>query len=257
MQLRTAISIALIFVLSACDMTQEDDDRTAITLLAAYTPTAAESTGDIEALIARALDDTNQAYQNSRIPIRLDLVGVVEVEYTLTDRVQDLQRLVRLGDGHLDTLHALRDAREADLVILVVDDRLATINAAVMAVPETAFAVVHAGTMGAPDYALAHELGHLHGARHTPDSDANALPFAFGHAFRNDSVKTIMSTGPQRALPYFSGPDQVYMGVVLGDSTLRNAAAVLRTTAAYVSNFRGPVTPTDFVPPGTWPTATY
>ena len=236
---------------------REDEDRIAITLLAAYTPAAAYSAANIESSIARALDDTNEAYANSGIPIRLELVGAVEVQYTLTDRIQDLQRLVRPGDGHLDTLHALRNARDADLVILVVDERLATINAAVMATPETAFAVVHAGTMGAPDYALAHELGHLQGARHTPDSDANPLPFAFGHAFRNDSVKTIMSTGPQRLLPYFSGPDQMHRGVVLGDSTLRNAAEVLRLTAAYISNFRGTVTPTDFTPPGTWPTATY
>lgn len=248
--------VALIFI-SACDSAGEDDDRTEITLLAAYTTAAATAADDVASTIQRAIDDTNEAYENSRIPIRLTLAGSAEVEYELTERIQDLRRLVRDGDGHLDELHDLRDRSEADIVVLVVEERSATINAAVMADPATAFAVVDFGTLGAPDFALAHELGHLHGARHTPDSDPNPEPFPFGHAFRNDSIKTIMSTGGQRVLPYFSGPDQTYQGVVLGDSTLRNAAEALRQTAVYISNFRGPQTPTDFAPPRTWPTTDY
>jgi hypothetical protein len=245
--------------LAACDSVSEDDDRTEITLLAVYTPAAAAAagSGEIEALIRKAIDDTNDAYGNSRIPIRLALVRSAVVEYALTERIEDLRRLVRRDDGYLDEIHALRDELGADIVVLVVEERGATINAAVMADAATAFAVVHYGTLGAPDFALAHELGHLHGARHTPDSDPNPDPFPFGHAFRNDSIKTIMSTGGQRVLPYFSGPDQIYQGVVLGDSTLRNAAEALRLTAAYISNFRGPQTPTDFVPARTWPTTTY
>ncbi len=257
----TAIGIASLLLAAWCagcdSMDGADDERTPITLLAAYTPEAAAQAGEIEALIRRAVDDTNEAYENSRIPIRLDLVGTVVVDYALTDRIQDLQRLVRPDDGFMDELHVLRDDAEADVVVLVAHERSATINAAVLAEPSTAFLVVHVGTIGAPDYALAHELGHLQGARHTPDSDPALEPFAFGHAFRNDSIKTIMSTGGQRVLPYFSGPDQVWEGVVLGDSTLRNAAEALRTTAVYVSNFRGRQTQTSFVPPGTWPTADY
>lgn len=238
-------------------MADEDDDRTMITVLAGYTEAAAAEAGDIDERIRRAIDDTNEAYENGRIPIRLALVGTVSVNDTLTDRIQDLQRLVRPDDGFMDDLHSLRDDAEADVVMLVAEERTATINAAIMAEPSTAFLVVHVGTMGAPDYALAHELGHLQGARHTPESDPRLEPFPFGHAFRNDSIKTIMSTGPQRVVPYFSGPDQVYEGVVLGDSTLRDVAAVLRLTAAYVSNFRGPQTPTSFESPGTWPTTDY
>lgn len=249
---------ALMAWVVACDSVEStDDERTVITLLAGYTAEAAAEAGDVSALIRRAIDDTNEAYENSRIPIRLELVGTAVVDYELTDRVQDLQRLVRPDDGFMDELHLLRDDGEADIVVLVAEARSATINAAVLAEPSTAFLIVHVGTIGAPDFALAHELGHLQGARHTPDSDAALEPFAFGHAFRNDSIKTIMSTGGQRVLPYFSGPDQVWEGVVLGDSTLRNAAEVLRTTAVYVSNFRGPQTQTSFVPPGTWPTADY
>jgi hypothetical protein len=52
----------------------------------------------------------------------------------------------------------------------------------------------------------------------------------------------------------FSGPGSIYKGVVLGDSALHDNARVIRETAVYISNFRGPQTPTDFVSPGTWPT---
>lgn len=255
---RTSFVLLTLTALSACDSAETPDERTEITLLAAYTPAAAAAaTGDIETLIRKSIDDTNEAYENSRIPIRLVLARSVEVDYELTERIEDLRRLVRHDDGHLDSIHASRDALEADIVILVVAERGATINAAVMADASTAFAVVHYGTLGAPDFALAHELGHLQGSRHTPDSDPNPDPFPFGHAFRNDSVKTIMSTGGQQVLPYFSGPDQVYEGIVLGDSTLRNAAEALRLTAVYISNFRGPQTPTEFVPARTWPTTSY
>lgn len=243
--------------ISACDTAGDEDDRTVITVLAGHTAAAAAEAGNIDALIERALDDTNEAYENSRIPIRLDLVHTVEVDYTLTDRIQDLQRLVRPNDGFMDDLHTLRDAHEADIVVLVVEDRSATINASILAEPSTAFLVVHVGTIGAPDYALAHELGHLQGARHSPESDPTLKPFEFGHGFRNDSIKTIMSTGGQRAVPYFSGPDQVWEGVVLGDAAARNAAEVLRRTAVYVSNFRGPKTATSFVPPASFPSADF
>lgn len=255
---RTAAAcLLMVTTMSACDSAETPDERTEITLLAAYTRGAAAAAGDVDELIRRAVDHTNEAYANSRIPIRLILVHAYETPYVLTERVQDLQRVVRVDDGHLDEIHAIRDHFDADVVVLVAEERSATINAAVMAEPGTAFAIVHYGTMAAPDFALAHEIGHLQGARHSPEADPNLEPFAFGHGFRNDSIKTIMSTGSLQVLPYFSGPHQTYQGVVLGDSTLRNAAEVLRRTAIYISNFRGPQTTTDFVPPGTWPSADF
>ena len=63
-----------------------------------------------------------------------------------------------------------------------------------------------------------------------------------------------MANGPQRRIERFSGPDQRYDGTVLGDSTLNDVARVLRETTVYVSNFRGPQTPTSFQPSGHWPT---
>jgi hypothetical protein len=110
------------------------------------------------------------------------------------------------------------------------------------------------GHLGTPSYLLAHEIGHLQGARHSPGQDPELEPFPYGHGFRNDSLRTILANGPERKVAMFSGPDQVYQGVVLGDEERMNVARVLRETAAYLSNFRGPQRATDFVPPGHWPT---
>lgn len=244
-----------LFMVPSCDSTTPvvDDPTTEITVLVTYTPQVRAAVGDVERFVADAFAATNAAYDSSRIDVRLTLAHLAEVAYTSEERLRNLERLLRPDDGTLDDIHTLRDQHAADVVALVVDDRSATINAAVMAEPHTAFVIVHWDGLGAGGYALAHEVGHLQGARHTPDRDPNPEPFPYGHAFRNDTIKTILSTGTQRVVPRFSGPDQTFAGVVLGDAAQRDVARVLRETAVYISNFRGPQTPTDFVPPSTWP----
>lgn len=243
-------------LLGACDSGTETPDRepVEITLLVAYSPSVADAAGNVRQHVNQALVETNQAYVNSQIDVRLVLAHLMEIEYEATERLQDLTRLMRTDDGHIDEIHAVRDEHAADVGVLLLNERSSTINGAVLADESTAFVIVFWESIGAPAYALAHEVGHLHGARHSPESDPRMEPFPYGHGFRNDSIKTIMSTGALEVVPYFSGPEITYGGVVLGDSSQRHVARVLRETAVYVSNFRGPQTPDDFVPPGTWPT---
>lgn len=242
-------------LLAGCDRGGDDPaDPVVINVLVAYSPSVAAGAGDVDAFVQGALHETNVAYANSNVDIRLELAHLMPVDYEATERLQDLERLIRIDDGYLDDIHAMRDEHEADVGALLLDERSSTINGAVLADEATAFVIIYGESLGAPSYALAHEVGHLHGARHSPETDPRTEPFPYGHGFRNDSVKTIMSTGQLEVLPYFSGPDLTYEGVVLGDSTQRNVARVLRETAVYVANFRGPQMETDFVPPGTWPT---
>lgn len=248
------VVLTLLLLLAACDAVEDPgEEPVEITLLVALTEEAANRIGEPERLVGRAVSETNAAYRNSGLRIRLRAVRLAVVEYAMTERLQDLERLVAKDDGHLDELHAWRDGHEADIVVLVPDKRDATINAAVMADESTAFIIVHWEHLGSPSYALAHEIGHLQGARHTPENDPLEEPFPYGHGFRSDPLMTIMATGLSERIPYFSGPDQRYEGVTLGDSAERHVARVLRETAVYVSNFRGPRRPTDFVPPDTWP----
>lgn len=242
--------------LSSCDSGTEDapESGTAITVLVAYTPGVSAAVADVEGLVAQAIAETNEVYTDSGIDLRLVPVHLAEVAYEWTpDRLVDLERLLRPDDGFLDDVHTLRDRHEADVVVVVSDRPGMTINAAVMAEASTAFVIVYWEALGAPGYALAHEVGHLQGARHASGEDPALEPFPYGHGFRNDSLRTIMAGGPQQKIPVFSGPGQTYAGVALGDSARHDNARVLRETAVYLSNFRGPQTPTDFVPPGTWP----
>lgn len=244
-----------LLVLAGCDSSSDDSEPvTEITVLFAYESAVEDSVGDVGKLVDQAVRETNVVYRESRIPIRLRSVHFMEAPYEAADRLVVLERLLDPADGHLDAIHAARDSAEADVVVLISPERSATINASTMATPETAFAIVWWGGLGVPFYAMAHEIGHLQGARHEVLRDPSDEPFPYGHGYRGDEYRTIMAGGPATLAPRFSGPDQVYDGVTLGDSTTADVARVLRETAVYVSNFRGPRTPTEFVPPGTWPT---
>lgn len=241
----------------ARDDDDEDDDQeqvVVITLLAAYTSDAASAAPDLENRIAAAVAGISDIYRSAELDVRLDIVHLVEVDYEMTSRLEDLSRLMADGDGHLDEVHGLRDEHEADIVALIVNRPRATINGSIMATPETAFVVVHYGDLGPPSYGLAHEIGHLHGARHSVDDDPANEPFPYGHGFKTEDYRTIMANGRQQRVPLFANPDLSYDGQVMGDAATADVVRVIRETAAYLSNFRGEQTPTDFVPPGHWPT---
>ena len=264
LQAVAALLAALAFAVG-CDSAFEPDDATEITVLVAYTSAVAAEVEDVGAHVRQGFDETNAAYANSGVGARLVPVHLAEVDYAVGDRLEALGHLMRPDDegvieqlahhrdGPLDDLHALRDRHEADVVLLVSAAPGSTINGSLMAEPSTAFLLVQWEALGAPSYGLAHEIGHLHGARHLAE-DPPPVPFPYGHGFRNDSLRTIMAGGSQQKVPLFSGPGAVYEGVVLGDSAVHDVARVLRETAAYLSNFRGPQTPTTFEPPGSWPT---
>lgn len=255
MRPRPAVLTGLLALLplAACDPPPHDD-ATPITVLVAYTPAAKARAGDVRARLEAAFALTNDIYRTGRIGLRLAPVHVAETAYAEADKLTNLARLLDPDDGPLDEIHTLRDRHAADLVVLVVDRPGATVNAAILATEATAFAIVHVDDLGAPKYGLAHEIGHLQGARHGSNEDPALAPFPYGHGFRNDSLMTIMAGGGQRRVPVFSGPDQVYHGAVMGDAERHDNARVLRETAVYLSNFRGPRRATTFVPPGTWPT---
>lgn len=249
-----AVLLAVLVLFASCDSAEDPaDDTIEITVLVAYTPSVAELVEDVAAHMRRGFDETNAVYANSGTGARLAVAHLVGVDYEVEDRLEALAHLLRPDDGPLDELHTLRDEHEADVVLLVSGTPGSTINATVMAVPETAFLIVHWEVLGAPFYGLAHEMGHLHGARHALADDPTLEPFPWGHGFRGEDFRTVMTWGPQTLVPVFSGPSQVHEGVALGDSTRHDVARVVRETAAYLSNFRGPQTPTDFEPPGTWP----
>ena len=104
-------------------------------------------------------------------------------------------RLRNLNDGALDGLHARRDQLRADVVSLVVTGYTGCgIAAAIKADQATAFNVVSDQCV-AGNLSLAHELGHLFGARHDTFVDSTPTPYAHGHGYvtKTKTWRTVMA----------------------------------------------------------------
>lgn len=87
---------------------------------------------------------------------------------------------------------------------------------------DRACGVMDAGSL-VETYTLIHETGHVFGCHHDGDRDQHA----YGLGYLGDKYYTVMSYGHLypglQPVPYFSGPDQVYNGVTLGDAKHNNA----------------------------------
>ena len=132
---------------------------------------------------------------------------------------------------------ALRDYERA----LYQDRFQPELAARVAAEADRSFAVVHQ-ECAATSYSLAHEIGHLVGARHDLALDDSMDPYPHGHGFVNGTKwRTMMSykdsCGGCPRLPVWSNPDIKIDGVSAGDAKADNAR-VLRDRASVVSTFR-------------------
>jgi hypothetical protein len=142
----------------------------------------------------------------------------------------------------MDEIHSLRDKFRADVAVLIVDDSqgcgLAT---RVYADADEAFAVVH-HECAATTYSVAHEVGHIIGARHDLSLDTSTTPFAYGHGFVNgtkwrDIMSYKKSCGGCPRLPIWSTPKVLINGEAAGTAEIDNAR-VIAEQAARVAAFR-------------------
>jgi ABC-type tungstate transport system permease subunit len=218
---------------------------TEITLMVAYTKAAAARYSDIEKdLIALAVADTNQSLRESGVSdVKIKLVHAYQTDYVEKGgHFEHVYAMVRKDDGVIDEVHPLRDKYKADVNVLVVHDPVGCgLAARVAAEADRSFAVVHQ-ECAATSYSLAHEIGHLIGARHDLALDDSMDPYPHGHGFVNGTNwRTMMSykdsCGGCPRLPIWSNPDIKIDGVPAGDAKADNAR-VLRDRASVVSKFR-------------------
>lgn len=216
-----------------------------IDLLVAYTLRAASHHTDIARdLIDVAIEEANQTFRNSGIAnVRLRLVHAYETEYVEQGtHFEHVFRLADKNDGYMDEVHALRDKYKADVVALVVDDPNGCgLSAGVAPAARRAFTVVH-HECAALSYSLAHEIGHLIGARHDIGLDDSTMPFPYGHGYVHGTQwRTIMSYEEScdscPRLPIWSTPALKIRNVPAGDAMSDNAR-VIAQGAARVAAFR-------------------
>jgi metallopeptidase family M12-like protein len=203
-----------------------------IDVIAAYTQRAAAHYADIRSeLIDLSIDLTNESFRSSNIGhVKLRLVHAYQTDYREEGTHFDhVWRFADKDDGYMDEVHRLRDAYAADVAVLFVDDEhgcgLAT---RVGADADEAFAVVH-HACAAGSYTVAHEIGHLIGARHE-------FGYVNGTEWRDIMVSSESCGGCPR-LPVWSSPTVFVKGEPVG-TALHNNAAIIAGQAARVAAFR-------------------
>lgn len=245
------------------------DSADRIDVLVVYTPAARAAAGGTAAIqnaIAVAVADTNQSYANSGVAQRIRLVHQSEIAYTENgDSGVDLDRLTGTSDGHMDSVHTLRNTYGADLVALINDTDDVCGIAWLMGTPSAGFAangfsVTNVGYGCLTGGTFAHELGHNMGAHHDRAvvSGASATAYNFGYVAPTGAWRTTMAysnacSGCAR-VQYWSNPGVTYpgsglpMGIAAGNTNPAHNQRRLNETALTVANFRQEIP--DAVPPG-------
>jgi hypothetical protein len=216
-----------------------------IDLMLVYTKhVASHYIGDPAARLLLSIEQTNHTFENSGLGnISLRLVHSQEIDYDEAGAEHfDLVYRMVDGVGPFKDLKKLRNEKRADIVGFIIDDpKGCGLSTRVGADSEEAFFVVH-HACAAITYSLAHEVGHILGARHDRVVDANNTPFAYAHGYVNGTKwRTMMSynegcDGCPR-IPYWSNPRIMYKGEPTGTVAADNARVILMQ-AERVSKFR-------------------
>ena len=239
--------------------TAAGSDGSVIDLLVVYTPAVEALYGNQgdDALIVLAVAEANQAYINSKMATRLNLVGVYRTNYIESgDMLTDLTRLRTTNDGFMDEVHGVRNFYGADLVSLIEAEGGACGIAYLMnnlspSFASHAFSVVH-HSCATGYYSFAHEIGHNQGAAHdlANTSDVTIYPYAHGYQDPLGRFRTIMAydcPGGCTRLDYFANPEVLYNGSPTGEAAYSADARAIDQTAPTVAAFRAHATN---LPPG-------
>lgn len=258
------------------------DDYTQIDVMVLYTDDARAGLGGTTAMntmIDLAMSETNDSYSKSGIYQKVRLVHKAEVAYDESsfNWTTTLNRLTGTSDGYLDSIHTTRNTYAADLVVLLVKDKVSCGKANLMTTvsssfASSAFSVVSIDCATNPKYSFGHEMGHNMGARHDWYVDATLnSPYTYNKGFVNPGTttatrwRTVMAYNDECSargftctrILYWSNPYNKYpattgtaMGVALGTNTtctvgnLSNPdcdafnVRVLNNTGPTVANFR-------------------
>ena len=195
-------------------------------------------------LIALAIEQANTTFRNSGLGnIHLRLVHSQEIDYDEgdADQFEHLYRMVD-GVGPFKEAKRIRNEKHADIVGLIMHSPTGCgLSTRVGADAEEAFFVVH-HACAAITYSIAHEIGHIVGARHDRAVDANESPLPYAHGYINgtkwrDMMSYQEGCGGCPRIPYWSNPRIRYRDEPTGTAASDNARVILEQ-AERVSKFR-------------------
>ena len=169
-------------------------------------------------LLAMGIEQANETFRNSglgNISLRLVHTQAIDYDESEGEHFDHLYRMVD-GVGAFKDVRKLRNEKKADIVGLVVDDASGCgLSTRVAPDSEDAYFVAH-HSCAAITISIAHEIGHILGARHDRAIDTNNAPFAYGHGYVNGKWRDIMSyqqscDGCVR-IPFWSNPRVTLQG---------------------------------------------
>jgi len=230
--------------LSQADLNALQAKKIGIDVMMLYTKKAAlQNVRKPAEVIEMAIDQGNATFRNSGIPnVSLRLVHAEAIDYDESSG-KHFEHLYGMVDGVavFKGVRKLRDDKRADVVGLIVDDPSGCgLSTRVGADAEEAFFVVHLACATLTN-SIAHEVGHIIGARHDRSIDKGGhLPYAHGYV-NGSKWRDIMSyheacNGCPR-IPFWSNPRVTYQGEPTGTPLADNARVILEQ-AERVSKFR-------------------
>jgi len=231
--------------ISPADLKALEAKTIVIDVMMLYTKRAASHyMRDPEDMLEFAIERVNESFRNSglgNISLRLVHAQAVDYDERGSDEFTDLYHVVD-GDDPFKDVRRLRNLKRADIVGMIVDDPTGCgLSTRVAPDSEEAYFVVHYAC-AAITISIAHEIGHILGARHDRRIDPSNKPFPYGHGYVNGTKwRDIMSyqescDGCPR-IPFWSNPRVLYKGEPTGTLTEDNARVILEQ-AERVSNFR-------------------
>ncbi|MDR1680185.1 MAG: zinc-dependent metalloprotease, partial [Prevotellaceae bacterium] len=229
-------------------------DAVTINLLFVYTEAAEQYAAahytSIDNVIDQAMLRSNTVMANSLTNVTFTLAYKHKTDYTEVDSDADLERITDPGDGYMDEVHALRKEYRADLVVFMplVDFTGGVawlLNAYIPGNgrPTYGFALSRV-QQSSWTYTVVHEIGHNMGCGHHWRQQIAPGPglFDYSSGYRGQNAaaawySTVMTyeagsnfpdgnTAPRIA--FFSDPDIVHDGVVIGRADSANNALTIR-----------------------------
>ena len=198
-----------------------------------YTPSFAAVTADIEGFLEQVIQETNQGYINSNVPLR---ASALCIEEATIDDMPNAGEMLNAFTNMKGTLENLRDS--ADVAVLLVEDLsdyagIGYTNT--ISTGKTVSVVTKGSALGY--YTFAHEIGHNIGLYHNREVVTNPwYPDGYGYLIPKGTASTGLRTilaygasGHMTRVNYYSNPDIIHpnTGTATGVVDKANNARIL------------------------------
>ena len=182
---------------------------------------------------------TNQIFQNSTVPAKVNVVKVQPYAFSKQNSKSALSEIY-----HNQSIAAIRNSVHADLVVIYrshVNDGVCGI-AYLNKTLDSSIGYAHVN-LTCPSTTTAHEIGHTMGLNHSTKKTSKNGHLAYGHGYGVEGeFSTIMSYTSTyrtsiRAFNY-SSPNLECQGYECGVANIADSVKALQNSIAQVSNFR-------------------